>query len=329
MPLITDIKRICDRLANAGWRALMLKHGIDIQQPTEQALADALDKPVQVDRRIPGFEDFIIGTARGIEPGQPAASLLYHALAAPGVAVVPQENTAVGALSQPITAFPTLEELDAIANYIYAKANRSLEDVRRRAAELLDITPDAVQMVVGVFASEYRPAPETPHQRHADFCHSRTGVARVGTTRPAYDGELRGYRPFEEGDSVNTIRVLPCYYTTWLAVRSRRNESRFGPSRGRADDNVRNFWVPVHKLFDGDECLVGETLQITLSAQHQNKKLERLHQHLENLQISTGFSPAERQQAPFIQEQGLANWLDAFQGGAGLLSPQPQPLVAR
>ncbi len=334
MPLIADVKRICDRLASAGWRALMLKHGIDIQQSSEQALAEALDQLVEVDRRIPGFEDFVTASiqsdsARGIEPGSPAASLLYHAFASPNVVVVPEEDTQIGALSQPLTDFPTLEELDAIANYIYAKANRSLTEVRQHAANLLDIGPDAVEMVVAVFASEYRPAPETPHQRHADFCHSRTGVSRVGTARAAYDGLLRGYRPFQDGDSVHTIRVLPCPYTTWLAVRSRRNDSRFGPARGQTGDNNRNFWVPVHKLFDGDECLRGKTLQISLSAHHQNKKLERLHQHLENLNLSSGFSAAERQQAPFINDQGLANWLGAFQGGAGLLSPQPQPLAAR
>ncbi|MGF1515827.1 MAG: hypothetical protein ACFB5Z_19300 [Elainellaceae cyanobacterium] len=329
MPLITDVKQICDRLAGAGWRALMLQQGIDIQQPSAQALADALDKPVAVDRRIPGFEDFIDDTARGIEPGQPAASLLYHAFASPNVVAVPEAGTLLGALSQPIAQFPTLEELDAIANYIYARANRSLQDVRQRAADLLNVDPGAVELVTAVFATEYRPAPETPHQRHADLCHSRTGVARVGTTRAVYDGLLRGYRPFQAGDGDNTIRVLPCHYTTWLAVRSRRNDGRFGPARGQAADNARNFWVPVHKLFDGDECLRGETLRVSLEAHHQNKKLERLHRHLDTLGASSGFSDAERQQAPFILEQGLANWDGRFQGGAGLLSPQPQPLVAR
>ena len=175
-----------------------------------------------------GFEDFIASKSRGIEPGNPAASLLYHAFASPNVSLAPEQATPLGSLSQPITDFPTVEELDTIANYIFAKANRSLADVRQYAAELLEINLEAVELAVAVFASEYRPAPETPHQRYADFCHSRTGTARVGTAGAVYDGKLRGYIPFREGDSLHTIRVLPCHYTTWLAVSSNAKVNRFG-----------------------------------------------------------------------------------------------------
>ncbi|WP_250565505.1 hypothetical protein [Adonisia turfae] len=329
MALITDVKRICDRLADAGWQALMLKHGIDIKQVSDEALASVLALQVDVDLSISGFEDFVASQARGIEPGNPAASLLYHALASPNVSMAPQQDTALASLSQMITEFPTLEELDTIANYIYARANRSLVDVRQYAAELLEIDSDAVELSIAVFASEYRPAPETPHQRYADLCHSRTGTARVGTTSAIYDGKLRGYIPFREEDGPNTIRVLPCHYSTWLAVRSSAQESRFGPARIRSGDENRSFWVPVHKLFNGDECLQGESLEISLSTQHQNKKLERLHQRLEDTGFTSGFSATERQQPPFIDQQSLIERLSIFRGGACLLSPQPQPLAAR
>ncbi len=329
MALITDVKKICDRLADAGWQALMLKHGIDIKQVSDEALARVLDVEVDVDLSISGFEDFVASRARGIEPGNPAASLLYHALASPNVSRVPEQATPLGALSQAITDFPTVEELDIIVNYIFAKTNRSLTDVQQYAAELLEIDSSQVELSVAVFASEYRPAPETPHQRYADLCHSRTGTARVGTARAIYDGKLRGYIPFREGDSLNTIRVLPCYYSAWLAVRSPAQESRFGPARIDSGDENRNFWVPVHKLFNGNECLQGETLDLTLSAQHQNKKLERLHKRMEDTGFPSGFSAAERQQPPFITEQGIIDGLDVFQSGACLLSPQAQPLVAR
>ncbi|MBT9318007.1 hypothetical protein [Leptothoe spongobia] len=329
MALITDVKQICDRLADAGWQDLMLKHGIDIKQTSEQALASALAVDVDVDRTIPGFEDFVASRAKGIEPGDPAASLLYHAFASPNVTLVPEQDTPLGPLSQSIKDFPTLEELDTIINYIFAKASRSLSDVQRYAAELLDANVNTVELAVAVFASEYRPASETPHQRYADLCHSRTGTARVGTVGAIYDGKMRGYFPFRDGDSTNTIRVLPCHYSTWLAVRSVAQEGRFGPARALQGDEGRNFWVPVHKLFDGSECLRGETLQISLSARHQNKKLERLHEHLENSGFPSGFSGTDRQQSPFINEQGLTDWLTVPQNGCGLLSPQPHPLAAR
>jgi hypothetical protein len=30
MPLINDVKKICDRLAPLGWRDLLFQHGLDI-----------------------------------------------------------------------------------------------------------------------------------------------------------------------------------------------------------------------------------------------------------------------------------------------------------
>ena len=331
MALIDDVKQICDRLANAGWRDLMLKHDIDISQSSAQKLADALDAEVDIDRSVSGFEDFIKDKGRGIEAGDVAASLLYHAFASPGVQSVPDPNeeTPIGSLNRLITDFPTVEELNTIENYIFAKANRSLDDVRNLAAKLLDISNDSVELAVAVFASEYRPAPETPHQRYADLCLSRTGVARVGTARAVYDDQLRGYVPFRDGDTVHTIRVLPCLYVTWLAVRSKAKGNRFGPAREQPEDAKLDFWAPVHKLFDGDECLKGKNIQIELEARHQNRKIERLHKRLKSSGFPSGFSTNDLQKPPFIKEHGLVDWLDKFRGGTGLLGPQPQPLVER
>ena len=45
-----------------------------------------LSQPLsQIDRTVPGFEDFALEGQRGIEPGRPARSLLFHALASPNV----------------------------------------------------------------------------------------------------------------------------------------------------------------------------------------------------------------------------------------------------
>ena len=332
MSLIDDVKSVCDRLATLGWRDLILavtNDVLDISQPSAQKFAEALDAEMDVDSSVPGFGDFSEDRARGIEAGNPAASLLYHALASPGVNLVPGEATPIGPLSQPIVDFPTVAELDTVENFIFAKAGRSLDDIRQHAAELLNISSNSVQLGVAVFASEYRPASETPHQRYADLCLSRTGVARVGTAGAIYDGKLRGYVPFRDGDTAHTIRVLPCRYATWLAARSSAKENRFGPSRTQPGDASRDFWVPVHKLFDGGECVRGRSLQVTLVARHQNRKIERLHRHLEDEGFPSGFSAADRQNPPFIKEHGLADWLDIFQGGSGLLGPQPQPLAER
>jgi hypothetical protein len=99
--LIEDVQAVCQRLAPHGWRELLRRQGLDIT-------ADELDRELRkdladVDRSMAGFEDFAAEGKRGIEPGQPARSLLYHALASP--------NVLSGAEGEPLAAFPTLAEI--------------------------------------------------------------------------------------------------------------------------------------------------------------------------------------------------------------------------
>src|SRR4051812_30727937 len=74
--LLEKVQRACDRLARLGWRELLLKHGLDI---TARNLGEELSKFLTVDRAVQGFEDFAVCGERGVEPGLPAHSLLYHA----------------------------------------------------------------------------------------------------------------------------------------------------------------------------------------------------------------------------------------------------------
>ena len=109
MALIKQVATICNRLASKGWHALFDRHGLDI---TARNLEQELKKTLpNIGRRIPGFEDFARDGVRGIEPGSPAGSLLYHGLASP--AVHPTDN---GEPSNDPDAFPTIEELDTIEN---------------------------------------------------------------------------------------------------------------------------------------------------------------------------------------------------------------------
>src|SRR5712691_13536441 len=83
MALIDDITAICRRLANKGWAELLNRHGLKLDEP-ELASELARELPA-IDRAQPGFEDFTSAGKRAIEPGKPAACLLYHALASPNV----------------------------------------------------------------------------------------------------------------------------------------------------------------------------------------------------------------------------------------------------
>jgi hypothetical protein len=89
--LIVQLEALCRRLAPLGWQRMMLAvtgGELDITAPD---LARELAKPVAIDRTYPGFGDFALAGNRGIEPGRPDESLLYHALAAPTVVSVPPE----------------------------------------------------------------------------------------------------------------------------------------------------------------------------------------------------------------------------------------------
>lgn len=90
--------------------------------------------------------------------------------------------------------------------------------------ELCHRTGDNLAIVV--FATEYRPAPETVHRKHADICFSRTGVARVGTAEPLYEPQIRGFLPFVK-DNDFSFRVLPARYSAYLAVQRPGNKDEF------------------------------------------------------------------------------------------------------
>jgi len=311
MALIDEVKAICDRLAPFGWTELLKEHGLDI---TASNLKQELVKDLpHIKRSVRGFEDFALEGKQGIEPGHPARSLLYHAFASP--------NVLTRIDGSDIKKFATLAELDTIENYVYGIKPPSLAQLRARAG--------GARLAVCVFASEYRPAAQTCHKKHADLVFSRTGVARVGTARPLYDPQRRGFLPFVDGDPF-AIRVSPVRYTAYIAVEKKGDQKLFCPMRfdaQAADDNLsdrdRNFWLPLHKLFSGTECLSDfpEGLHLTLTARHFNEKIKRIHIQLAKQRVDTGSHPDDLDKEPFSFEKGIAEWATDSRFGPGLLMP--------
>jgi hypothetical protein len=264
MALLDEVRAVCGRLAPLGWADLLAAHGLDIEAAD---LGAELARPLTaIDRDVPGFEDFAAEGIRGVQPGIPARSLLFHALASP--------NVTVRADGRELGGFPTPAELAVVENYVFGVRPPSLPDLLARAAD--------ASLAVVVFAAEYRPSSQTPHQRHADLVFARTGVARVGTAEPRYDGRRRGFLPGVDGDP-HGIRVLPARYAAYVAMRRPGDEASFIPLRFRRasqqepGDAGRQFWVPLHKLFAGTECIRGLDLTVTLSATHVNEKIRRIH----------------------------------------------------
>lgn len=314
MNLLAQLKKeVLDPLA-ASWGPLFLKHGLDISKPLE-VLEKDLERPMPIDRAVPGFEHLALAAYRAIEPGKPALSFLYHALASSHVS--PSDNKA---------KFPTLEQLDVVENYIYS-----------RARARLDLFSDPV---VAIFAYQYREPNHTTHRAHADLAFSRTGIARIGNEDALYVPERRGFEPRSSGE--RGFRAMPARYAAFIAER-RPQPPDGSVMRAVPGDAALTFLFPVHKLFPGDECLFeidkSEKL-VPLSLPdlvfvdcHVSEKLARIHrQGPDNLgYIPPMTNPAfDLQKAPFVRDSRTDRGLVRLQraGTSVLVEPVAQPVVS-
>jgi hypothetical protein len=329
MPLIDDVRAALVRLAPHGWAQLLAAHGFDINQASAggTALADELRKPLNIQRQLPGFEDFALEGNAAIEPGQPMRSLLYHAFASPNV-------TSFGGAA--LGAYPTPREIEAVENYVFGVEPPTIQKLHTLA--------NSAKMAVVVFAVEYRPGPETVSGKYADLCFSRTGVARVGNAPLKYVPNVRGFVPVDDQD-LHAFRVLPARYSAYIAVQKKGDEKLHGPMRfsfrqkhpdvfgddhpDTGDEN-RDFWVPLHKLFPGNECIKGRTITVQLIARHLNEKIRRVHLYLQspdNGSFDTGWREPDLSNPPFQFSDGIANFSTDPDMGSGLLVPDAHPLV--
>jgi hypothetical protein len=289
-------------------------HGLRLDRHTlddPQKLAAEFRRPLKVDRTMPGFEDFWPEGNQAIHPGRPARSLLYHALASPLVHPGPPDKT-------PPASYPTLHDLDTVENYIYSSRNPSLKELARSATS-------GAPLVVGVFAYEYRIGARSPSGKFASTALSRTGIARVGTAPRHYDPRRRSHWPLPES-SRNGVAVMPVRYAAYLA------ELRTpGPEDAILDeqpgDEERNFIIPIHKLFDGDECLKGHTIRVRFAERHINEKLRKFHAETGVPHIM-GFDVSE---PPFVRDSQYDDDLLTLQrvGSSVLVVPVPHRTLTR
>ena len=310
--LIDTVGAACTRLGTGGWRDLLLRVTGDELDIAATDLAAILTQPLMaIDRTVPGFEDFSLEGTRAIEPGNPGRSLLYHALASPNV--FEDGNGTV------LAAFPTPAEIEIVENYVYGAVPPTLDAIRDRAG--------SDPLAVVVFALEYRSGRETVHRKHADLCFSRTGHARLGNTASEYDAQRREFLPTSADDPF-AFPVQPGRYAAYLAVQRAADPASFGPIRATEDDNARRFWVPLHKLFDGPECIEGLDLTVELTAGHLNEKLRRFHQHLNSGGFYTGWDGPDLDKFPFvITGDALVSFSGDPDHGTGWVMPQPHPLT--
>lgn len=317
MALVDDLKQILERLAPHGWAELFQAHGLDV---TADDLEHELTRPLtSIDRRLSGFSDLSPTCTRAVEPAAPARSLIYHAFASPMVTEGPSGR---------LTAFPTPADIDVLENFIYASAKRRLADIHdiaRETVRSLGGNGDGALAVV-MMASEYRNAADTVHGLHADTAYSRTGVARAGTAEPNYVGEARGYWP---ASATNEIHVIPCVWKPFLCIRAPasrdtlQDPAGFGPMTPVRSDLEAAFWLPLHKLFDGPECLSGEDIGIDWQTHHENTKIARIHAFFESMDVPSLVGQADFQAKPFRMTEGIADFGDGSDLPSGAVVPVP------
>lgn len=313
MRLIEKVAVICRRLARYGWAELLACHGLRLDRRTLDdplRLAAELRRDLKIDRTVPGFEDYWPEGKKAVYPGRPARSLLYHALVSPLVHPGPPEK-------MPALAYPTLLEIDTIENYIYASLHPSLKDL---APEKSD-----EYLVVGVFAYQYRIGARSPNGKFASTALSRTGIARVGTAPRNYDGKRRSHWPVPES-SPSQIAVMPARYAAYLAqLRTPGPEDAILDEQPGDED--RTFLFPVHKLFDGDECLKGCTIRVKYTERHVNEKLRKFH-----LETGVPHVPGfDLDKVPFIRDSEYEDDLLRLErvGSSVLVVPVPHRRLTR
>jgi hypothetical protein len=309
-----DFQQLLQWLKDNGWAAYLtesLRVNFDLQgNKLKEELLKELDKDKLSALRIKsdaGFDDFAGNSL--IKPGFPAYSLLYHALASPRVKSSDFKN------------YPTLEKIDFIENYIYA-----LSDWEELKTDY-GITSNK-DLVLAVFAYEYRPAFKTPHHEHADIVFSRTGVARVGDEPLSYDAFNRCYinKP-KDAAKVKQIAVTPARYAAFLAKKVSNKDIdlmktvyyKSGDRYNDEQDSGKWFLQPIRKIFNND--LLVDSSKIDFNEFHKSEKLNKLFVN-NKVQIENNIEPPILSSDYLIVQDAERN-----AGSSFLVIPKVKPLI--
>ncbi|HUA76070.1 MAG TPA: hypothetical protein VMA86_00265, partial [Acetobacteraceae bacterium] len=311
-PLIEGVGAACRRLAPLGWRQILLEATGGELDITAADLRSEFTKPLtRIDRACPGFGDFDIAGVRAITRGNPDRSLLYHAFASPGV-VARRDGAALG-------SFPTLAEIEAVENFVYGVDPPTIGELERRA--------EGRSLGIAVYALQYRSAPLSVHAQHAELCFARAGIARLGSIEPFYDAERRNFVAGDEARPFD-FRVVPRRFAAYIAIKMEGADGGFGPQDALPGDRDLTFWVPIHKLFSGSECIAGRNLDLELSCGLRNDELAQFHRFLELNGLQNNWGGSDLENFPFvIKDERIGTLSRRPDFGSGVLEPRPAPLT--
>jgi len=324
--LFDAVAAACERLAALGWRQMLLDAtGGELDIGAADLRIQLLKPLARIDRSCPGFGDFNVAGTRAIEPGNPDRSLIYHAFASPTV-VADRRGTELG-------GFPTLAEIDAVENYVYGVVPPTMDGLRARAG--------GRPLGMVVFALEYRNTPNSVHGRHAELVFSRTGIARLGTIEPLYNAKTRSFEGLDS-DKPFDFRVVPQRFAACLAAQMKGDKHSFGPQDAVVGDEKRpypagdkcpgdnelDFWVPIHKLFSGRECIAGLDLALALVRDLRNDEIAQFHRYLDTNGYENNWRGEALENFPFvIRNDKIASISTRPTFGPGVVEPHPAPLA--
>ncbi|MCX5577652.1 hypothetical protein [Kaistia terrae] len=310
--LVDPVSAALERLSAAGWRSLLLEATGGELDIGARDLSSELTKPLsRIDRTYPGFGDFSLAGKSAVEPGSPDRSLLYHAFASPTVVMDPA--------GRPLGDFPSLAEIEAVENFVYGVHPPTMKDLRDRAG--------GKPLGIVVFAPQYQNAPMSVHGRHAELCFSRSGIARLGTLAPTYDAKERGFVAADEARPFD-FPVLPRRFAPYLAIEMTGAAEAFGPQDPQPGDEKLAFWVPIHKLFSGSECIADLDLEVDLRRNLRNDGLAQFHRFLDLQGLKNNWRGEDLENFPFLIKDERIGSLSQRRGfGGGLLEPRANPLV--
>ncbi len=311
-----DFRKLLEWLRDNGWTGYLksvldinLDEGIDDINTRKEQLIKKLD-PARLAKLCSdeqaGFDDF--AGERLIQPGFPAYSLLFHALASPRVR--PRD----------VKKYPDLKHIDLLENYIYALSK--WED----QMAIYGIKQEE-ELVAAVFAYEYRPAFKTPHHSYADIVYSRTGIARVGDQPLNYDKINRCFVNLPaKADKEKNIAVTPARYGLFLARKVSNKDLSLlstglykgGDSKDDRNDASKTFLLPIRKLFNDDELVKGE---LKFTEFHKSEKLQKFVQ-IKGVEILHGLQPTARFSAQLIEPAP-----DINSGSTFLVVPKAEALI--
>ena len=86
-------------------------------------------------------------------------------------------------------------------------------------------------------------------------------------------------------------------------------------------DKEQDFWVPIYKLFSGNECIERLDLDVKLICNHINEKIRRIHKALNKPDFITGWGEPDISNPPFVFNDGIAEFSNDESLGSGLLVP--------